>query len=55
VLERTAVFLCADHGMEESQPGVDGDWSPVLRAAGLDVRDEAFGFLYLDPGTGAER
>jgi hypothetical protein len=32
---------------------VDGDWTPVLRDAGLDVRDEAFGFLYLDPGRGA--
>lgn len=52
VLERTAFFLCADHGMEESLPGVDGDWTPVLRDAGLDVRDEAFGFLYLDPGRG---
>ncbi|MFM7508378.1 MAG: alkaline phosphatase family protein [Actinomycetota bacterium] len=53
VSERTAVFLCADHGMEESQPGVDGDWTPALRDAGIDVRDEAFGFLYLDPTKGA--
>jgi phosphonoacetate hydrolase len=49
VRERTTVFLCADHGMEESDPAVGGDWSPALAAAGLDVRDEAFGFLYLDP------
>ncbi|MBS1836989.1 MAG: alkaline phosphatase family protein [Actinobacteria bacterium] len=49
IRDRTAVFLCADHGMEESNPAVGGDWSPALAAAGLDVRDEAFGFLYLDP------
>ncbi len=49
VRERTTVFLCADHGMEESDPAVGGDWSPALAAAGLDVRDEAFGFLYLNP------
>jgi phosphonoacetate hydrolase len=49
VLDRCAFFLCADHGMEESDPGVGGDWSPALRDAGLDVRDEAFGFLYVDP------
>jgi arylsulfatase A-like enzyme len=49
IRDRTTVFLCADHGMEESDPSVGGDWSPALVAAGLDVRDEAFGFLYLDP------
>lgn len=52
VLERCAFLLCADHGMEESRPGVGGDWSPALREAGLDVRDEAFGFLYLDTLSG---
>jgi phosphonoacetate hydrolase len=49
VLDRCAFFLCADHGMEESNPAVGGDWSPVLADAGLSVRDEAFGFLYVDP------
>lgn len=49
VLERCAFFLCADHGMEESNPDVGGDWTPALLDAGLDVRDEAFGFLYLNP------
>lgn len=49
IRDRTAVFLCADHGMEESDPAVGGDWSPALARAGLDVRDEAFGFLYLNP------
>lgn len=49
VREQTTVFLCADHGMEESDPAVGGDWSPALAEAGLDVRDEAFGFLYINP------
>ena len=49
VLERCAFFLCADHGMEESNPAVGGDWSPALAEAGLTVRDEAFGFLYVNP------
>ena len=30
-------------------PIVGGDWSPALAEAGLDVRDEAFGFLYINP------
>jgi predicted AlkP superfamily pyrophosphatase or phosphodiesterase len=51
VLERCAFMICADHGMEESRPGVGGDWSPALHDAGLDVRDEAFGFLYLNAGA----
>ncbi|HEV3226065.1 MAG TPA: alkaline phosphatase family protein [Acidimicrobiales bacterium] len=45
--DRTAFFLVADHGMEETKPGVSGDWGPVLRDAGIDHRDEAFGFIYL--------
>ena len=49
VRDRCAFFLCADHGMEESDPGVAGDWSPALADAGLTFRDEAFGFLYLNP------
>jgi hypothetical protein len=47
--DRTAFFLVADHGMEETDPAVRGDWGPVLRAHGVAHRDEAFGFLYLDP------
>ncbi len=50
VRDRTAVFLCADHGMEASDPSVAGDWSPALTAAGIECRDEAFGFLYLGVG-----
>jgi phosphonoacetate hydrolase len=46
----TAFFVVADHGMEESNPDVTGDWGVALRAAGIDFRDEAYGFLYLDLG-----
>lgn len=48
-IDRTAFFLVADHGMEQTDPAVGGDWSPALRDAGIRFRDEAFGFLYLDP------
>jgi phosphonoacetate hydrolase len=46
--DTTAFFLVADHGMEESNPEVTGDWGPVLRDRGIAHRDEAYGFLYLD-------
>ena len=45
--DRTAFFLVADHGMEQTLPGVSGDWGPALRDAGVAHRDEAFGFIYL--------
>ena len=48
VWHQTAFFLVADHGMEQTDPAVTGDWGPVLREAGVAHRDEAFGFLYLD-------
>jgi predicted AlkP superfamily pyrophosphatase or phosphodiesterase len=48
VFARTAFCLVADHGMEENDLGVDGDWGDALRAAGINFRDEASGFLYLD-------
>lgn len=44
----TAFFLVADHGMEETNPEVRGDWGPALTAAGIPHRDEAYGFIYLD-------
>lgn len=47
VWDATAFFLVADHGMEETDPAVTGDWGPALRAADIPFRDEAFGFLYL--------
>jgi predicted AlkP superfamily pyrophosphatase or phosphodiesterase len=43
----TAFVLVADHGMEENDPSVRGDWGVHLREAGLTFRDEAYGFLYL--------
>ncbi|MGH9092819.1 MAG: alkaline phosphatase family protein [Acidimicrobiales bacterium] len=46
-LHRTAVLLVADHGMEETAPDRLGDWGQALRAADIEHRDEASGFLYL--------
>jgi predicted AlkP superfamily pyrophosphatase or phosphodiesterase len=46
--DETAFFVVADHGMEESNPAVTGDWGVALRSADLEFRDEAYGFLYLD-------
>jgi predicted AlkP superfamily pyrophosphatase or phosphodiesterase len=51
-LERAGVFdecafaLVADHGMEQNDPACRGDWDVALRAAGIEARDEAYGFLY---------
>jgi hypothetical protein len=47
VFDDSAVVLVADHGMQETNPAVRGDWDVDLRAAGLDFRDEGYGFLYL--------
>jgi arylsulfatase A-like enzyme len=44
-----AFFVVADHGMEESDPAVRGDWDEALAEANLAVRDEGYGFLYLPP------
>ena len=46
VFERTAFFVVADHGMEESNPEVTGDWAPALDATGIDYRDEAYMWIY---------
>lgn len=48
ILDDTAFVLVADHGMEENDPAITGDWDVTLREAGIPVRDEAYGFLYLD-------
>lgn len=45
----TAFILVADHGMEETNPEVRGDWDGALAAAGIPFRDEGHGFVYLDP------
>ena len=47
VLDDTAFLLVADHGMEENDPGVRGDWDVALRAAGIPFRDEGYGFVYV--------
>ena len=46
VIDDTAFVLVADHGMEESDPAVTGDWDVPLREAGLTFRDEGYSFLY---------
>jgi hypothetical protein len=46
VIDDCAFVLVADHGMEETDPSCTGDWDVALRAAGLDFRDEGYGFLY---------
>ncbi len=43
----TAFVLVADHGMQQTDPTVTGDWDVALRDAGLTFRDEGYGFLYL--------
>jgi hypothetical protein len=32
--------------MEESDPSCTGDWDVALRDAGIQCRDEGYGFLY---------
>ena len=44
----TAFVLVADHGMQETDPAVRGDWDVALRDAGVEVRDEGYSFLYVD-------
>ncbi len=46
VFDRTAFFLVADHGMEDSNPDVTGDWAPALDATGIPYRDEAYMWIY---------
>jgi phosphonoacetate hydrolase len=46
IADDTAFMLVADHGMEESDPSCTGDWDVALRDAGIQCRDEGYGFLY---------
>jgi phosphonoacetate hydrolase len=46
VFDDCAFALMADHGMEQNDPGCRGDWDVALREAGIQARDEAYGFLY---------
>ncbi len=45
--EHTAFLLTADHGSEAADPTCRGDWDDALAAAGIAVRDEGYGALYL--------
>lgn len=47
IVDQTVFVLVADHGMEETDPAVTGDWDVALRDAGVTFRDEGYGFLYL--------
>ena len=42
----TAFLLVADHGMEDSDPAVTGDWGPALADLGAPLRDEAYMWIY---------
>jgi phosphonoacetate hydrolase len=46
VFDDCAFALMADHGMEQNDPACRGDWDVALREAGIQARDEAYGFLY---------
>ena len=49
-----AFMLMADHGMQESDPTCRGDWGVALKDAGVQVRDEAYSFMYFGvEGQGA--
>ncbi len=50
--DECAFVLVADHGMQENDPACKGDWDVTLRAAGIDARDEAYGFLYFGVPAG---
>jgi len=52
VFDDTAFVLVADHGMQQTDPSVNGDWDVALRAAGIPFRDEGYGFLYLGENGG---
>ena len=47
MFDDTAFVLVADHGMQETDPTVTGDWDVALREAGIPFRDEGYSFLYL--------
>jgi predicted AlkP superfamily pyrophosphatase or phosphodiesterase len=48
IFDDTAFVLVADHGMQETDPDVRGDWGVDLREAGITFRDEGYSFLYVD-------
>ncbi len=48
ILDDTAVFMCADHGMERTDPAIVGHYRDALDAAELDYRDVDDGLIYVD-------
>jgi phosphonoacetate hydrolase len=46
-LERTAVLVIADHGMEQNDPAVDAPWTAALDASGVPHREVGGGLIYL--------
>jgi phosphonoacetate hydrolase len=46
-LDETTILLTSDHGSEGADPACVGDWDEPLREAGIEFRDEAYGFIYL--------
>ncbi len=47
--DRTAFFVVADHGMEQSDPACTGNWADALDASGVSYRDEGYSFIYVNP------
>ena len=45
--DRTAVFVIADHGMEQSDPDLDATWSDALTDTGVAHREVGGGLIYL--------
>ncbi len=45
--ERTAVFVIADHGMQQCDPDLDEPWSDALAATGVAHREVGGGLIYL--------
>ncbi|HEV7208926.1 MAG TPA: alkaline phosphatase family protein, partial [Mycobacteriales bacterium] len=45
LLRHSVFLLTADHGSVAAEPACRGDWGEALAAAGLAVRDEAYGYL----------
>jgi phosphonoacetate hydrolase len=46
-LDQTTILLTSDHGSEGADPACVGDWDEPMRDAGIQFRDEAYGFIYL--------
>ena len=46
LLDDTVILVTSDHGMTMADPACTGDWDQALAHAGIEFRDEAYGFLY---------